>query len=319
MKTIYILNIPNFYSSYYIYGFSKLYSVKFEMDDSLTKYNKQPILIFKIDNKLGVINNDDPSYFDQNLYDIADISFFTNKQLDLESCQQKKVKSLFPHYPINILSLYLRLFNFNLIKFLKLKVVFKEIYFLLKRPVYKEYKSKIEKEDYVFFSSNIWKKEKETNNIRAEFIRYCKADRRITFEGGFVSRSDGNNFNFEEEIINKKKYSPKLFSKLSKKSKIVLNNPAVCGAVSWRLAEYLNQGLFILSFPFKIELPIPLEHEKEIFVIADSNEYANVFDIVLNNPSYHNSISSNGRKYFLKYCTPNAQVVYIVKTLLESN
>jgi hypothetical protein len=36
---------------------------------------------------------------------------------------------------------------------------------------------------------------------------------------------------------------------------IALNNPAVCGAVSWRLAEYLNQGLFVLSFPFKIELP----------------------------------------------------------------
>jgi hypothetical protein len=64
--------------------------------------------------------------------------------------------------------------------------------------------------------------------------------------GGFVPRSDGFNYGYDQEL-NKEIYQ---VSFLGAKSMIALNNPAVCGAVSWRLAEYLNQGLFVLSFPF---------------------------------------------------------------------
>lgn len=316
MDTIYILNIPNFYSSYYLYGLSKEFNIKFKMDKAFLKYNNKPTLIFKIKNRIGVINNDDPVYFDQDLYHLSDAYFVTNKLLDNKSFQQKKVKPLFPHYPINIVPLYLIVFNFRLIKYLKYKALAKEIYILLRRPSYKDYNLKIVRENYVFFSSRIWKSEPKTNNIRAEFIRYCKADKRLIFEGGFMPRSDGNNFHFQAEM-NQVKYPPKTFSKLSMKSKIVLNNAAVWGAVSWRLAEYLNQSLFVLSFPFKIELPIPLKHEKEIYSIKDVSEFREVFDKVLNNPVYHKNIAKNGKDYFSQNCTPRAQVKYIIKTLLD--
>ena len=316
MDTIYILNIPNFYSSYYLYGLNEEYNIKFKMDKSFLKYNNKPTLIFRIKNKIGVINNDDPVYFDQELYNLSNAYFVTNKLLDNKSFQQNKVKPLFPHYPINILLLYIRIFNFSLISCLKFKAFAKEAYTLIRRPIYKNYKLKTEKDNYIFFSSSIWKNEPETNNIRAEFIRYCKSDKRIDFEGGFIPRSDGNNFNFEAEL-NQKKYPPKIFSKLSKKSKIVFNNPAVYGAVSWRLAEYLNQSLFVLSYPFKIELPIPLKHEKDVYYVEQSSDYAEVFEKVFNKPNFHKSIAKNGKDYFSKYCTPSAQAKYIVKTLLE--
>ncbi|WP_396601575.1 hypothetical protein [Algibacter sp. R77976] len=316
MDTIYILNIPNFYASYYLYGLNKEFKVKFKMDDRFLKYNNRPFLIFSLNNKIAVINNDDPVYFDQKLYDLSDAFFVTNKLLDNPSFQQEKVKPLFPHYPINIVPLYLKFFNFSLFKYLKFKSIIKELYILKSRPVYKDYNLKIEKDNYIFFSSSIWKKEKETNTIRAEFIRYCKADERITFEGGFIPRSDGENLNFSAEL-NHIKYPPNTFSKLSKKSKIVLNNAAVWGAVSWRLAEYLNQSLFILSFPFKIELPLPLKHEEEIYSINDKSEFKMLFDKVLNNPDYHKKIAKRGKDYFSKYCTPSAQAKYIVTTLLN--
>ena len=252
----------------------------------------------------------------QELYDLVDIYFVTNKLKSNKSYQQTKVKPLFPHYPINIVTLYLRLFNFNLIKFLDLKSLARELYVLLKRPVYKEYALDTDKENFIFFSSNIWKKEPETNTIRAEFIRFCKLDSRIRFEGGFIPRSDGNNYGFNKEL-NDIKYSPKVFSKLSRKSKIVLNNPAVCGAVSWRLAEYLNQSLFVLSFPFKIEFPVLLKHDKEVYYVEQTKEFPEVFDNVLNKSDFHNNIAKNGKDYFMKYCTPTAQVKYIMNILFE--
>ncbi|SFD02883.1 glycosyltransferase [Algibacter pectinivorans] len=316
METIYILNIPNFYSSYYLYGLNKEFNIKFKMDDRFLKYNNRPFLIFKIKDKIGVINNDDPVYFNQNLYDQSDVFFVTNKLLDNPSFKQEKVKPLFPHYPINIVPLYLKLFNFKLLKYLKPRVILKELYTLKRRPGYKDYNVKVEKDNYIFFSSSIWKNELETNTIRAEFIRYCKADDRVEFEGGFIPRSDGENLNFDAEL-NHVKYPPKLFSSLSKKSKIVLNNAAVWGAVSWRLAEYLNQGLFVLSFPFKIDLPINLEHNQELYAIEESIDFKVVFDKVLNNPDYHTEIALNGKAYFSKYCTPSAQAKQIIKTLLN--
>ena len=78
MDTIYILNIPNFYSSYYLYGLNEEFNVKFKMDKAFLKYNNKPTLIFRLKDKLGVINNDDPVYFDQNLYDLSDSYFVTN-------------------------------------------------------------------------------------------------------------------------------------------------------------------------------------------------------------------------------------------------
>jgi len=317
MNTIQLLNIPNFYSSYYLLGLTQEFKVKFKMDNNFIKFNNKPILIFKLNDKIVVIDNDDPAGVNQELYELASIYFVTNKLIEDDSYRQHKVKPLYPHYPVNIIPLYLNVFGLSLFRYLKLKDLARQIYILLKRPFYKQHKKSNKKENFIFFSSNIWKKEPETNQIRAEFIRFCKADDRIEFKGGFIPRSDGNNYGYDNEL-NSVKYSPKIFSKLSSKSKIALNNPAVCGAVSWRLAEYLNQGLFVLSFPFKIELPQNFTQDSEVYFIEQTKEYKHVLDKILDNPGYHETVATNGKFYFDTYCTPRAQAKYIVGSLLNS-
>ena len=315
MKTIQLLNIPNYYSSYYLLGLNQTYKVKFKMDHNFLKFNNKPILIFKVNDTIAVIDNDDPTGVHNDLYEIASVYFVTNKLMDHDSYKQPKVKPLYPHYPVNIVLLYCRIFGLGLFRYLKLKEVLQQVYILLRRPLYTQYKKTFKKDNFIFFSSNIWKKEPETNRIRAEFIRYCKADNRITFKGGFIPRSDGSNYGFDNEL-NNEKYSPKMFSKLSAKSKVALNNPAVCGAVSWRLAEYLNQGLFVLSFPFKIELPHQFEQASELYFIEKTTEYKQVLDTIVANPDQHESVAEKGKKYFDTYCTPEAQAKYIYNSLL---
>ncbi len=317
MKKIKLLNIPNFYSSYYLLGLSQEYKVKYKNDINFNNFNNKPILIFQINDKIAVIDNDDPSGVNQQLYEIADIYFATNKLIDNESYNQEKVRPLYPHYPINIVPLYLSLFGLNLLKYFKFKDLSRQIYNLLRRPFFKQHENISNKENFIFFSSNIWKKEPLANQIRAEFIRFCKADPRIEFKGGFIPRSDGNNYGFDNEL-NTIKYSPKKFSKLSAMSKIALNNPAVCGAVSWRLAEYLNQGLFVLSFPFKIELPKNLRQDIDVNFIQHVDEYKGVFDKILNNHEFYESIAAKGKIYFDSYCTPRAQAKHIVELILNS-
>ena len=317
MKEIQVLNIPNFYSSYYLLGLNQAYGVQFKMDPSFAKFNNKPILIFKVNDTIAVIDNDDPTGVHPELYDVASIYFVTNKLIENDSYSQSKVKPLYPHYPVNTALLYCRIFGLGLFRYLKLKDMLQQIYILLRRPLYVQYKKSFRKDNFIFFSSNIWKKEPETNEIRASFIRFCKADDRIVFKGGFIPRSDGNNYGFDNEL-NAEKYSPRMFSMLSAKSKVALNNPAVCGAVSWRLAEYLNQGLFVLSFPFKIELPQNFTQDTEVHFIEKTTAFKTVLDTIIDNPDYHETIAANGKTYFDSYCTPLAQAKYVVDSVLNN-
>jgi hypothetical protein len=315
MQQVEILSIPNYYSSYYLLGFSKVFKLRYTPNKEFEKFNNRGFLIFKLGNKIGVIDNHDPVGVNQELYDQSTLYFATNKLLDQESYNQPKVRPLFPHYPVNILSLYLGMFGLDLILKLTPRDLAREIYVLRSRPHYREEKDRYHFGNYVFFSGSTWKKEPWANQIRADFIKACKAHPQIEFEGGFIPRSDGDNFGFDSEL-NKVKYSPKKFSELSGKSLISLNNPAVLGAVSWRLAEYWNFSSFVLSFPFAIDLPVRPEHGSHVHYIDHSEEYTAVIDKVFTDPDYHRQVARGGKAFFNTHCTPQAQADYVINSIL---
>jgi hypothetical protein len=311
MSEIQLLNIPNFYSSYYVFGLSKVGNLKFTRESEFDSYHNLGYVIFRVREKIGVIDNRDPVGVDQVLYAKSDFYFATNKLLSVAGYNQDKVRPLFPHYPVNIIPLYLRLFGLNLIRLLKPKDFAREIYVMRSRPKYDQYTDRYIHDSFIFFSGSTWKKEPWANQIRAEFIRACKANPKIRFEGGFIPRSDGNNFGFDSEL-NQKKYPPKKFTELSAKSLVSLNNPAVLGAVSWRLAEHWNSSSFVLSFPFAIDLPVLPRDGEAIHYIQDSNEYGESLNKVIVEQAYHEKVAKGGKKYFDQFCTPEAQANYIL-------
>lgn len=314
LPVIELLAIPNFYSSYYVLGLFQTGRLKYKPAREFEKFNNRGYVIFKIDGKLGIIDNHDPVGVNDELYQASELYFATNKLLNHASYDQEKVRPIFPHYPVNIIPIYLKLFGLDLFLKLKPKDFARELYVLKSRPKYKEVEANYSFDNYVFFSGSTWKKEPWANQIRADFIRACKADARIEFEGGFIPRADGNNFGYEEEL-NKVKYPPKRFSELSAKSLISLNNPAVLGAVSWRLAEYWENSSFVVSFPFAIDLPITPKHGEQIHYITDSNQYAEVINMIFENPDYHQKIALGGYEFFRQHCTPTAQIQYILQEM----
>lgn len=318
MEPLEILNIPNYYSSYYLFGFSQRFDLKYRPENRFERFNNRPFLIFRYKGKIGVIDNNDPHGTKPDLYDAVDLYFVTNKLKGNPNYEQSKIRPLFPHYPINILGLYLKTFGVSLIKKVPLKKLIHQLHILRKRPVFSMDKKSYSFHNYVFFSSNLWKKEPLTNQIRADFMQACQEDERINFEGGFVKRGDGDAMGFSD-FVSEKIYPPKVFSDLSSKTLFALNNPAVLGAVSWRLAEYLSSGTFVISYPEAIELPVAMEHGKEIHYVEKANDFKEVFDLIFDTPDYHHAISIGARDYFEKYCTPQAQVQYVLETLVGSN
>ena len=312
-----ILNIPNYYSSYYLLGLANTASLTFNPDPRFSKWNGKPFLIFEYQNKLIAIDNDDPIGIHQDLYEQVDCYFATNKLLENAGYQQKKVYPLFPHYPIKHWEGYLKLFGINWISKLGVKSCLKDIYAQKRRPSFQRFDFSYEYLPYVFFAGSIWKKEQWANEMRAAFITACQNNPNLTFEGGLLPRTDGNNLGFDS-VLSQKKYSSEEFSNNSAKSLVAFNNPAVLGAISWRVGELFNRGSFILNLPWMIDLPKVPIHGQEIHMLQDIEEVPEFLDYILANPEYHLKISKGGKAYFEKYCTPELQIKHILNQV-DSN
>lgn len=313
MIEIKLHNIPNYYCAYYVFGFFKNTKLQFSYNREFQDFNYSPYMIMTINGQLIVIDNNDPVGLNKKLYQRSDYYFATNKLINSVE-DNSKIIPLFPHYPINVTTIYLKLFGLKLLKPKSFKNTILVLKNLVQRPRFRDssdFDLKHVQKNYIFFISRIWRKEHEANMLRYKFIKACKLDSRYQFVGGFRGRSDGQNLDFGDAIFNKK-ISPKLFSKLSSKSCLVLNSPAVKGAISWRLAEYLKNGLFILSTEFKVHLPVILEHDTNILYFEKMKSFENVLNFMIDNEGYVLEIRKGARNYFEKYCTPQSQVNYIL-------
>ncbi|MGW1455062.1 hypothetical protein ACWBC2_08730 [Salegentibacter agarivorans] len=310
MDTIRLLNIPNYVSSYYLKGMLQVSKVVYEPNQEFKRFNNTPFLIFQYKKKTIIIDNRDPNGVHQNLYEESFLYFATNQLQNREDYNQPKVKPLFPHYPVDISGSYLKCFGRCWIRRMGLEKVLKEIYSLKKRPNYKNLRKQEVKENYIFFSGSLWKKESEANLQRAAFIEACKQHKQVAFEGGLIPRTDGDTLGFDE-VLGSKRYTSKEFSEKSARSFINFSNPAVLGAVSWRIAEFWNMETFVLSLPWKVELPVFPKHGKEIHLLDNKQEFPEIIDYLIKNPRYHQQVSKGGKAYFNKYCEPKAQALRI--------
>lgn len=308
--TVFLHNIPSMWSSYYILGLNKVAKLVYQPLKDFQKYdNKQAILT--INNKKIILDHYDPHDIDHSLYNYSDLYFMNNKNKNNENLLKDKVIPLFPHYPINNINQYLRhIFNnFNAV--LKTET-FKNLYTQYKRPFFIDHDIKhYTHQPYIFFVSRIWAKEKETNQLRAAFISAAMRNPQITFEGGLKPRKDGQNQNLDP-YFTKKVYPASQFLTKCRRSLVNLNNPAVRGAVSWRLAEQLNGCCFVLTLPFDVVFPVMPKHGEHIHYIQSQDDFDEVIEMAFNNPDYHKKIAMGGKKYFETYCSPIAQANYIL-------
>lgn len=308
-QRIEVLNVPNYYCTFYIKVLSLLGIIKFVSDLEYRKFDFKPILVFRWRGKLIVIDNDDPVGIIEELYDVANVYFVTNQLVNNPVYHKEKIVPLFPHYPIEIAGQYFKLFG-NQVGLSTYPRLFREIFRILKRPKFVNYKYHDRSENFVFFSGSIWRKEQKANLSRAEFMEYCIKNERIIFEGGFIPRNDGQNQGYEK-LLNSKTYSPRKFNQLIRKSILGFNNPAVLGAISWRFAEYLNTGVAIVSLPFKIVLPQNPKDKEEILMISDGDGVKDQLEFLLSDFQCLKQVGEGGKSYFDNYCTPEKQAEYI--------
>lgn len=183
----------------------------------------------------------------------------------------------------------------------------------MKRPKLEQYLNGSSTPNYIFFASSLWKKEKEANNIRANFIKVCRGLNHLVFEGGFAPRNK-NDISGYEELTMEERLSYPTFLNQTKKSFLVFNTPSVGGCNGWKLAEYLYMGKAIISTQLVRVMPESFTEGKH-YLITDGT----IQDLELKvkklteDKELRKLLERNAKNYFEQVLSPE----YVIKKLIN--
>lgn len=179
----------------------------------------------------------------------------------------------------------------------------------------KEEKSNIlPQEKRIFFVSRFWEGQNLANQSRINFIRACKKLQKegiINFTGGMVP--DCKVSTCPQDVKLEGEMPLHKYIEGIQTSALVFNTPAYHGCHGWKLPEYISQGAAILSTPFNNELPIALEHKKNIFFSqADEDSLYNAIKFLVTNKELCKSLRRNTKQYWDLYASPTACITHFL-------
>lgn len=160
----------------------------------------------------------------------------------------------------------------------------------------------------VFFVSRYWEGQNDANEARINFVRACRRlheEGIINFVGGMVP--DRRNSTCPKDVKLEKEIPLHEYIAGVQTSVLVFNTPAYHGCHGWKLPEYMSQGAVIMSTSFNNELPVALEHRKNIFFVnKDEDSLYDAIKTVVSDKELCESMHKNIKEYWNEYASPQA-------------
>ena len=103
----------------------------------------------------------------------------------------------------------------------------------------------------------------------------------------------------------------------TKKSLIVFNTPSCWDCHGWKLGEFLAMGKAIISTPITNELPYPLIHRQNIYIINSKEELYKAVDLLIEDHALRTSLEENAKAYYREYVAPEKVIESIVNKLRD--
>ena len=298
------------YASYYIKGLEDLFGKK------TIKYSNKYFEHFKHDNRFFacvikqksiikkiVVDFTDDKEIDTQALDWADVYGKINLT-DEKKLLSDKLIAIGPSFGINIYSKYETII-LGLLNFLKAshripnkRRFFSDYRAQLLRPKLNDYSGAKSEPNYIYFLSSLWKKEKATNNHRANFILACKNCSSYVFEGGFAPRTRNDMIEYKALTVSDR-VSMSYYMKHMKQSSIAFNTPAVKDCHGWKLAEFLCMGKAIISTPLSRILPKEIiDLEDVLYTDGTLENITEKLDLLNSNIELKNKLELNAKQYF---------------------
>lgn len=171
--------------------------------------------------------------------------------------------------------------------------------------------------NYVFFVSTYWLEAQGTNRIRNQYVLACFENENIDFEGGFFVHKniDKSTIDLPKDLVYHTYLSNREYMNKIKKSIFVFNTPAVHKCHGWKLGEFLAMGKAIITTPLYNELPFPLEHGKEVFIVEDEAGIKDAVRQLLEDKELRKTLQSNAKRYYDQYASPERVISCIMDKL----
>lgn len=341
------------YSSYYLYGLYEYFgksnvrfSNKFFRDVDMSHYNHRndALMLFVIIDELGSIKKEAidfrdgrdillNAYYWSHVY--AKINY--NKEFTVVPEPRTKLLSIPPSFAVKIYNLPQTIFhtirNSYLVfgqkslcggkTMMSLKTfIANYIYLYFWRQKLEQYEASCKRsnQDYIFFISTLWSHENcvaSTNVFRSEYMLYCHNHPKILFEGGFLIKDKNRQGEVYERLRLKGHIPISAYIDNTKKSLIVFNTPSCWDCHGWKLGEFLAMGKAIISTPITNELPYPLIHRQNIYIINSKEELYKAVDLLIEDHALRTSLEENAKAYYREYVAPEKVIESIVNKLRD--
>lgn len=314
------------YSSYYIRGLYEVFQKKnvhftrkgFEKFSHNNNYFAFKIIDDKSVKKF-IIDFGDSDVVDGTAYDWCD--HYGKVNLNARDIHKGKILAIGPSFGIKIFGLSKTVF-YSVLNFLKSyrriknkKRFFSDYKAQYNRLTLREYYPNSSKESYVYFMSSLWKKEEKTNELRANFIKACKQNILVNFEGGFAPRSKNDIVDYLDLVVDKRVTLKDYIEKM-KKTSVCFNTPAVLECHGWKLAEYLCLGKPIISTSFTRELPKPIVDQTHLlFTNGTQEDLHDKITAILKNSELSITLGKNARNYYETELAPSKVIERLVGSI----
>ena len=111
------------------------------------------------------------------------------------------------------------------------------------------------------------------------------------FEGGFLIKDKNRQGEVYERLRLKGHIPISAYIDNTKKSLIVFNTPSCWDCHGWKLGEFLAMGKAIISTPITNELPYPLIHRQNIYIINSKEELYKAVDLLIEDHALRTSLA----------------------------
>lgn len=150
---------------------------------------------------------------------------------------------------------------------------------------------------------------------RYHIIKLLRKEFPDHFLGGFISSKIANE-KYADALSNVPS-DPELYLDALKNSKIVIYTRGLANSPAWKMAEYLSQGKIIIAERLTAELPVPLQHGKEVLFFDTDDELITNIKNVLTDKELGNMLSMNARAYFEEYVHPVKSVKQMLDIMIK--
>jgi glycosyltransferase involved in cell wall biosynthesis len=173
-------------------------------------------------------------------------------------------------------------------------------------------------DDVILFQTRVFPNESQmdTQQIHKDRYRIIKLLRREfphQFKGGFIPSPLARE-KYSDAITNVPS-EPTRYLNAIKKAKIVIYTRGLANSPAWKMAEYLSQGKVIIAEQLTAELPVPLEHGKEVLFFENDEQLIANIHLVLQEKGLAAKLSLNARNYFEEQVHPLKNIERILQLI----